>query len=126
LVFRTKQGRIYAEGSWEQVELRRPVGSLPLETVRVPSFAAPRQIRARREAQRPLLLTRERFGKREFSRDDLCALIGKSRATVNRLLADWVRRGLVKRVGQARSTRYYFAAPVIRDDSRHANLLERE
>ena len=55
---------------------------------------------------KPQLLLRQLQDGQEITRRELERLTGKSRATSNRLIAQWIKSGLLKSVGTAKNTKY--------------------
>ncbi len=109
LQIKTKEGRIYCEGSWRSVELRRP----NLQTSglrRVPEWNAILGVKA---ITHPVHLSHDSAPARlrlipsqVYSRRELEQTLRRPRSTVNRMLADWEHRRWVVRRGKARKTSY--------------------
>lgn len=108
LTFRTKDGLVIADGDFSAISIvHSESASLLLKDqpewqefayVTLPSIRA---MPIRRQ-----LKDRDMPDGEMLSRRDLEKYLGRSRASVNRLLEDWGKRGWIERHGQARSTIY--------------------
>jgi hypothetical protein len=111
LSLKTKGGRIYAVGTWENVQFERPIGCEEVvqrqsewRHLFVKELAARKAPEQRRP--KPNFFLAEAPGKKILSRKELEALTGKSRSTASRLIAHWIEQGVVKRIGSAKNTKY--------------------
>lgn len=111
LGIKTKNGRIYAQGSWESVCFQRPIGSAALiqrqvQWKSITKKEPPSKSASSERRFRPAVLLAESPGKKVLSRKELEALTGKSRSSASRLISSWIEQGIVKKVGNAKNTKY--------------------
>ncbi len=114
LEWRSRQGRVLADGNWSQVQVIRTPG-LVAELGQQPEWRRlvfEREERTERLANAARAVRRDRPGLPlgssggPLSRQEIERILGKSRSSVNRLLLEWEKQGLASKVGSARSTRY--------------------
>jgi hypothetical protein len=112
LNFHIRSGQVHAVGNWDGVRFLRPqplVQALRDE----PEWKlwirrdAPVEPSPRNDKWVPAatLLRKVQPGT-ELRREDLERLTGKSRSSMNRLIANWLEQGLLRKSGRARRTRY--------------------
>lgn len=116
IIIKTKYNRIYCYGPWERVEFQYPtVGLEDLMRRTDLKHAFKRENTATsasfRHEFRPTMLVAAKRDNNLLSRQELEAAIGKSRATANRIIQNWVEQGIVKKVGRARNTKYLVLTP---------------
>lgn len=113
LDFHMKSGRIYAQGSWAGVEFRRrhSLSGALQDCVQWKSIVRRAPARKPAEAEtdrfvRPVQALKKLKGRGEMTREDLEELTGKSKSTASRMIARWLKQGVLKKTGKARNTRY--------------------
>lgn len=113
---KTKNNRIYVDGSWENVVFcekeqafekvtRRQEWKFCLEKSRP---AVPRKS----TSPSPSVVLAEKGDNALMTRAELEKMIGKSRATASRILFEWLQEGYIKRVGKAKNTKYLVLTPL--------------
>ncbi len=109
----TKSGMIYASGDWSGIGfigLHSSASKLRgqaewkdlISKKRGPSTADSETERF----VKPALVLKKLAGQKELSREELEELTGKSRSTANRLIARWIKQGVLIKTGKAKNTRY--------------------
>ena len=81
--------KLLSSTAWKQLLVRTQSGIQDLPTM-----------------MKPQLLLRQLHKGQEVTRKDIEQLTGKSRATSNRLIAEWIKSGMLKPVGNAKNTKY--------------------
>jgi hypothetical protein len=109
LHIKTKNGRIYAIGEWDSVVFQRPAGCGEVverqnEWKHLAHAQQPTKNMAR--PVKPAVLVAGTDGKKLLTRKELESLTGKSKSSASRLISSWIDQGLVRRVGQAKNTKY--------------------
>lgn len=102
---RTKAGKVYAEGDWEKIVVQGDGAPGSHPAWRALLAQDPALAPAPSSAPTPAALAAAARGK-PMTRRELERLLGKSRSSANRLLAEWLASGVIRRVGKARRTRY--------------------
>ena len=124
LQVRVKDGQVFTEGSWRKIQIRK-TSEMALQLRKNPRWqralppAAPERLKET-VVPKPTIDLSE-----PLKRQDLERLIGKSRSATNRLILEWLRKGLATRVGDARSTRYRLNRN-LRTELSKVNSLEAE
>lgn len=103
-----KSGRVFAEGSWAEIEFASSAAFTP----------GVFQIHAERERSAPLWALLE--GRTLLKRADLERLTGKSRASAHRLIQGWVSEGILVTRGAGRGARYEVRLPRAKKESSNA------
>jgi len=113
-----KTGHIISEGSWQAFEflkdnriseeLKQQPEWRSLATV-LPEITAEVPGRIPNITNISAMLSK---GEKPLHRREFETIIKKSRSTANRILEKWIKEGLIKKVGNARNTRYFIIKPL--------------
>ena len=120
LQFKTKEGKIYSEGSWNGVDvLNHQVLSDQIGEHKQWQnlFNGPDEFN--NQLGRDSEVKRKEISiPNEISTKDLQRILGKSRATTNRMISKWEEQRLVERRGKARATTLVLSEELIKKISR--------
>lgn len=107
LSFSFRNARVMVEGSWEDVHF---LGTYSFENQikNLVSFKLKKTPLSKVHKNSEISSELASFGSRPFRRSELELKLKKSRATVNRLLEQWIHQGILRTEGRARSTRYVY------------------
>jgi len=114
LRFRMKTGYVIGEGSWQEIEFLKD-NRVSEELKQQPEWRSltTTGLRAAEElSTTPNISSLLKNQDRPIKRREFETLIKKSRSTANRILEKWIKEGFIKKVGNARSTRYLVLRPL--------------
>ena len=122
--FGLRESYVYGKGNWAQLEIKKNVHPFltpsyfsewrhfilrPLEFIpNLSSFSLPKYF--------------SREIPREMTRTQIERLTNKSRATANRMISDWEKKGMVIRSGRSRNTRYKLSE-TLRDQLKNSDSI---
>ncbi len=113
--FRTKEGKIYSEGAWDRVQIvnRQLLSDQLGENRYWRSFFSPNGSLDSTPESRDVSSKKSLAIPGEMKTKDLQNILGKSRATTNRLIGAWEKQRLIKRQGKARATKLILTPELI-------------
>jgi len=119
LKFKTKGGKVYGEGSWDRVNILnyQILSEQIVEHQQWKSLFDTNQKSIHQGAGLPKLGQKDLSIPSELSTKDLQHILGKSRATTNRMIIRWEKLKLVKRRGRARATTLLLSDELIKEIS---------